>query len=85
MDGERYMNVAHVASVLGVSPKPVCGWVAARTIPPTTFPCSAPRFEPPDIEAWAESRTVAIGPGGDVPGPAGAVADHGANASKGAA
>ena len=61
MNGERYLDVHDVATQLGVSPKTVYGWVHAKTIPHVKFSRSVLRFRPSDIEAWAESRAVAVG------------------------
>ncbi|MBT3267004.1 helix-turn-helix domain-containing protein [Candidatus Poribacteria bacterium] len=58
---ERFLNVDDVAALFGVSPKTVYGWVHAKAIPHMKLSRSVLRFRPSDIEAWAESRAVAVG------------------------
>jgi excisionase family DNA binding protein len=62
--GEPFMNVDDVAALLGVARKTVYGWVYAKTIPHVKFGRSVLRFRLSDIEAWAESRAVAVGSDG---------------------
>jgi excisionase family DNA binding protein len=85
MDGQRYMNVDHLAALLGVSRKTAYGWVSAKTILHVTFSGSVLRFKPSDIEAWAESRAVAVGSCRAGPSASGTASRCRESAGKGAA
>jgi len=63
MDGERYLNVDDVATLLGVAPKTVYGWASAKRIPHVKLGRSVLRFRLSDIEEWVESRAVAVASG----------------------
>ena len=55
---ERLWNVRDVGRLLGITPRAVYKLVAARRIPYCKPTPAQLRFDPGDVRAWLESRTV---------------------------